>query len=214
MSTEWKSRFARCGSNVTIEPDVHIEHPELFEVDDDVTICRGFIAMGRPRVRLGQGSTLFPRCFVQGSGQLIFHGKVDMYPGGYVSTGGENGIVEVGAGTHFAVACALYGGGGLRIGELVNVAGHVLMATVQHDPRLHEGTPMAKTSESAPITIADDVWIGANASIVPGVNIATGCIVGANAVVTRDTDPYGVYVGIPARRHGDRRPAPAESTQA
>lgn len=207
MSTEWQARFARCGSNVTVEPDVHIEHPELFEIDDDVTIGRGFIAMGAPRVRLGTGSVIFPRCFIQGSGSVVFHGKVDLYPGGYVSTGGENGLLEVGAGSHFAAGCALYGGGGLRIGEAVNVAAHVVMATVQHDPRLHDGVPMARTGESAPITIADDVWVGANASIVPGVAIATGCIIGANAVVTRDTEAYGVYVGIPARRHGDRRPA-------
>lgn len=205
MDADLRRRFARCGSNVTIEPGVHIEHPELFEVDDDVTICRGFIAMGQLRVVLGKGSTIFPQCFVQGSGSMIFHGKVDLYPGGYVSTGGADGVVEVGAGTHFAAGCALYGGGGLRIGELVNVAAHVVMATVQHDPRRHPDTPMARTHESAPITIADDVWIGANASIVPGVSIATGCIVGANAVVTRDTEPYGVYVGVPARRQGDRR---------
>lgn len=49
------------------------------------------------------------------------------------------------------------------------------------------------------IIIGNDVWIGFGAQIMAGVKIADGCVIGAGAVVTKDTEPYGVYLGVPAR---------------
>jgi len=56
----------------------------------------------------------------------------------------------------------------------------------------------------APVIIEDDCWFGTNVSIHKGVNIKEGSIIGANAVVTKDTDPYSINVGIPARKIGER----------
>lgn len=50
-----------------------------------------------------------------------------------------------------------------------------------------------------PITIGNDVWIGANAVIMPGVTIGDGCVIGAGAVVTKSMPAYSVAVGVPAR---------------
>ena len=47
--------------------------------------------------------------------------------------------------------------------------------------------------------IGNDVWIGQNAVILPGVNIGDGAIIGANSVVGSDVDPYTIVVGNPAR---------------
>ena len=49
------------------------------------------------------------------------------------------------------------------------------------------------------IIIGNDVWIGYGAQILSGVTIADGCVVGAGAIVTKDTEPYGVYAGVPAK---------------
>jgi virginiamycin A acetyltransferase len=49
------------------------------------------------------------------------------------------------------------------------------------------------------VHIGNDVWIGANAVILPGVTIKDGAVIGAGAVVTKDVDPYAVVAGIPAR---------------
>lgn len=57
----------------------------------------------------------------------------------------------------------------------------------------------------APVIIGDDCWFGTNVSIHKGVNIRTGSIIGANAVVTKDTDPYSINVGIPAKKIGERK---------
>lgn len=48
--------------------------------------------------------------------------------------------------------------------------------------------------------IGNDVWIGQNATILPGVRIGNGAIIGANSVVASDVDPYAVVVGNPARQ--------------
>ena len=49
-----------------------------------------------------------------------------------------------------------------------------------------------------PIVIEDDVWIGANSSILAGVTIGKGAVVGAGAVVTKNVNPYTVVGGVPA----------------
>ncbi|TQF73507.1 acyltransferase [Rhodococcus spelaei] len=54
-----------------------------------------------------------------------------------------------------------------------------------------------------PIVVGDGCWIGAGATVLPGVTIGSGCIVGAGAVVTKDCEPNGVYAGNPARRIRD-----------
>lgn len=49
------------------------------------------------------------------------------------------------------------------------------------------------------VTIDDDVWIGANSVILPGVHLCTGAVVAAGSVVTKDVPAYGIVCGNPAR---------------
>lgn len=55
------------------------------------------------------------------------------------------------------------------------------------------------------VTIEDDVWIGANCTILPGRTIGTGSIVGAGSVVSKDVEPWTVVGGNPARPIASRR---------
>lgn len=64
--------------------------------------------------------------------------------------------------------------------------------------------PMSLCKQKLPtddkdIIIKNDVWIGANVTVLKGVTINEGCVIGAGSVVTKDTLSYGVYVGNPAK---------------
>lgn len=54
-------------------------------------------------------------------------------------------------------------------------------------------------NKDIPPVIEDDVWIGRNVVVMPGVRIGKGSIVGANAVVTKDVAPFSIVGGVPAK---------------
>jgi acetyltransferase-like isoleucine patch superfamily enzyme len=89
--------------------------------------------------------------------------------------------------------------GPVRIGNQVNIAQNVLLSGLSHnfsDPLI----PICQQGVSTrPIVIEDDVWIGGNATILPGVHIGRHSVIGAGSVVTKDVPAYTVVVGNPAR---------------
>jgi len=81
----------------------------------------------------------------------------------------------------------------MTIGERVFLGPHVVFANDMY-PRANNPSYVL----SCPI-VEDDVSIGINATILPGVRLGHGCTVGAGAVVTRDVLPYTTVVGNPAK---------------
>lgn len=63
------------------------------------------------------------------------------------------------------------------------------------------------TKDSEETVIGNDVWIGANSTVLAGVKIGNGAIVGAHSLVNKDVEPYSIVVGVPAKhlryRHSD-----------
>lgn len=89
--------------------------------------------------------------------------------------------------------------GGIAMGDYVLIGSNVTISSGRHPIEGQMPPVFARPAQPGPITIEDDVWIGAGAVIMPGITLRRGTVIGANAVVTRDTDEYGVYVGAPAR---------------
>jgi galactoside O-acetyltransferase len=85
--------------------------------------------------------------------------------------------------------------GGLTIGDRVLIAAHAVLTTRGHP----EAPPRYDRVVDAPVTIEDDVWIGAGAIVHPGVTVGRGAIVAAGAVVTSDVAPMTIVGGVPAR---------------
>jgi maltose O-acetyltransferase len=104
-------------------------------------------------------------------------------------------------GAHFGVNTGSYlnGIGGLTIGDYVLIGSNVTISSGQHPIEGRYPPVFARPAIPKAIVIEDDVWIGAGAVIMPGVTLRQGTVVGANAVVTKDTPRYAVVVGAPAR---------------
>ncbi|MDE5834435.1 MAG: galactoside O-acetyltransferase [Ruminococcus sp.] len=83
--------------------------------------------------------------------------------------------------------------GGITIEDNVMIAGNVSILTNNHDP--YERDILV----CKPVVIKKGVWIGAGATILPGVTVGKYAIVGASSVVTHDVPDYAVVVGNPAR---------------
>ena len=91
----------------------------------------------------------------------------------------------------------------IELGKHVLTGKYVLITDNAHgeaDPALLEIAPNKRPLASkGPVIIEDNVWIGEKASILSGVRIGRGAIVGANAVVTRDVPAGTMALGVPAR---------------
>ncbi len=111
----------------------------------------------------------------------------------------KGGNIEIGAHCTINPFCVLYGHGGLRIGNGVRIATGTVIITTNHvfaDPSV----PIYRQGVvSKGICIEDDVWIGANCTILDDVCIGQGAVIAAGAVVNKDVEPYSVVGGVPAR---------------
>ena len=106
---------------------------------------------------------------------------------------GQN--IRIGKNVFINTGCRFQDQGGITIGDDVLLGHNVVLATLNHDPVVARRASMLP----APIVIGDKVWIGANATVLPGVTIGKGAIVAAGAVVHRDVPPFTVVGGVPAR---------------
>lgn len=90
--------------------------------------------------------------------------------------------------------------GPIRIGKFVNIGPELRVLTKGHCIERTD-IPMQQQgyTEEKEVVIGDDVWIGLRVTILPGVHIGNGSVIGAGAVVTRDIPDYAVAVGVPAR---------------
>jgi len=105
--------------------------------------------------------------------------------------------LTIGEGTWINADCYFDCTAPITIGANCNIAQGVAFCTATHT--VGDQTRRAGEATSAPIVVGDGTWIGARATLLPGVTIAPGCVVAAGAVIARDTEPNRLYGGVPAR---------------
>jgi maltose O-acetyltransferase len=117
------------------------------------------------------------------------------------------GMRGIHLGNHVSVNrdCVLDGTGGLVIGDYVMIAQATCIYSAQHKFDRLDIPMMLQGFEKRRTVIEDDVWLGAGSTILPGVKVGRGSIVGAGAVVTKDVPDYSVVGGVPAEVIGSRR---------
>ena len=90
--------------------------------------------------------------------------------------------------------------GAIKIGKNV-MMGHYCLFYSRNHAHSRTDIPMIKQGfeEIRPVIIGNDVWIGSRVTILPGVHVSDGCILAAGSVITKDTPPYSIVAGNPAK---------------
>lgn len=111
---------------------------------------------------------------------------------------------EIGNNSGIGVNCKLYGK--VKIGDNVMMGPDCYIYAYNHNTERTD-IPMNQQGIGAEreVVIGDDVWIGSRVTILPGVHIGNGVIIGASAVVTKDVPDYVVVAGNPARICKERK---------
>lgn len=123
--------------------------------------------------------------------------------------------VSIGSHCNFAQRVFITGGGGVTIGDYVGLGPDVKIWSVNHrfeDP----DTPwMLQGYDKHPVVIEDDVWLGANCFVMPGITIGRGAILSAGTVLMKSVPPFAIVAGNPGRVVGWRkRPGDALQQEA
>ncbi len=95
--------------------------------------------------------------------------------------------------------CYIASNGGVTIGNYTHISENCTVFSDEHLYDIGDYIPISNKKIKKPVTIEDFVIIGANVSILPGVTIGKGSIVGMGAVVVNSIPPYSIALGNPAR---------------
>ena len=185
-------RVGRTGPGVSLEDGVLLASPGRISLGDGASIGRG--AALRANTSASPGITLSAQASLKDG----------------VILNANTGSITIGERSWLGPYCVIYGNGGVDIGRDVMIAAHTLITSVGHEHESLDVPMMNQPLRLAPVRIEDDVWIGARCTLLPGITVGRGAIVGAGSVVTRDVAPWAIVGGVPARvvgQRGNRRAA-------
>ncbi|MEQ2528422.1 DapH/DapD/GlmU-related protein [Bacillaceae bacterium CLA-AA-H227] len=103
--------------------------------------------------------------------------------------------ITIGKNVFLNTGCSFQDRGGITIGSGSMIGMNVTIATLNHGLSLE----IRNTTYPSPVVIGKNVWIGSNATILPGVTIGENAVVAAGAVVTKDVPENTVVAGVPAK---------------
>jgi acetyltransferase-like isoleucine patch superfamily enzyme len=179
-------RGAQTGARFGVGPRVRVEYPCYLEVGDDVTICeQSYLhCLSEHGVRIGSHTSIDRNLW------LHCGGTPDDY---------EHGYFELGHHSFIGCNAVLGAGGGIRIGNNVLIGQSVNIHAENHNYLDCNRLIREQGVSYAEVVIEDDVWIGSKATILTGVTVGRGTVIGAGAVVTECVPQFSVAVGVPAR---------------
>lgn len=150
---------------------------------------------------------------------VLISRKASIYGAGKISIGSNvriddfcilSGRIELGNHIHVAAYSALYGGeAGVFVGDFANISSRVCVYSVSDD---YSGNAMTnptvpgeyKDVDSRPVHIESNVIIGSTSVVLPGVHLAQGSAFGSFSLIKRDSEPWSINAGIPAKKIKDR----------
>lgn len=163
---------------------------------------------------LGNGSRLYSEASVQNIGgdkNSIVVGE-NTHIRGELLTMKYGGKITIGDYCYIGQGCRIWSGENIRIGSNVLISHNVnIIDTNSHELHHEEraegyknmllhGHPASKGSiKTAQIVVEDNAWISFNCTVLSGVTIGKGAIVGANSLVVDDVEPFTIVAGNPAK---------------
>ena len=111
----------------------------------------------------------------------------------------NNAVGDVVIGDHTRIGLHNTIIGPVTIGSHVNLAQGITVTALNHNFEAPERRIDEQGVSTQQVTIGDDIWIGANAVVLPGVTIGNHCVIAAGAVVAKDVPPHSLVAGVPAK---------------
>jgi acetyltransferase-like isoleucine patch superfamily enzyme len=111
----------------------------------------------------------------------------------------NNAVGDVIIGDHTRVGLHNTIIGPVTIGSHVNLAQGITVTALNHNFEESSKRIDEQGVTTKPVIIGNDIWIGVNAVILPGVSIGDHSVVAAGAVVTKDVPPHSLVAGVPAK---------------
>lgn len=179
--------LARLGRSVYIQDGVEFSGASSIELGDGVHLFRGVRIDGR-----GQSTKI---CIGDG---VALERNVDI--GSF-----ENSCLEIGEHTYISVNTCLAGPGHVKIGKQCMIAAHSGIYANNHKFADTSCWIRDQGVTQKGIVIEDDCWLGHGVTVLDGVKIGQGSVIGAGAVVTKSIPPYSVAIGVPARVIASRK---------
>lgn len=146
----------------------------------------------------------------KGKGALIRRRtRMDVLPFNHFSIGNHStiedfatinngvGAVIIGDRTRIGLGCVLIGP--VTVGNDVMFAQNIVVSGLNHGYQEINMPPSLQPVETKPITIKDEVWIGANAVLTAGITVGKHAVIAAGSIVTKDVPDYSIAAGNPAR---------------
>lgn len=137
------------------------------------------------------------------NGRIVFEDDVTIeHDCRFVSV--REGSIEVGRGSVVTAYAIINGGGNIRIGKDVVIGPRCSINANEHVIR--KDVPiLPRQFEHGDVVIEDQSWLAANVVVTMGTTIGQGSVIAANAVVTKDTEPFSINGGVPAKKLADRK---------
>jgi acetyltransferase-like isoleucine patch superfamily enzyme len=133
-------------------------------------------------------------------GEVWLGESARLYRWSTVELGRGGASVRIGANTALQAGCILNAfERNIVIGANCLIGARCVFTPYQHSIADHRPIREQPLTSRGDIVIEDDVWLGAHVSVMDGVTIGRGSVIGAGAVVTRDIPPFSIAAGVPAR---------------
>lgn len=189
-----KSAYAHFTWNVTRSASIHIYPSSIIDVasNANVSLFNGELAINRSwfNTRKRKYRSEFR---ILSNGRYEQYGRVDLYQGASIHVG-ENAILRIKGNCFLNTNAQILCFNEISIGQHVYISDNVCI--VDSDSHCIDGR---FDQISSPVTINDNVWIGMNVTILKGVEIGEGTVIGACSVVTTSIPSHCLAVGSPAR---------------